>query len=404
MITSPPNPTPLVLKNATTITPFRRQKDCSLLVENGKIAQIGHIDELDVPPHAELFELEGQFILPGFIDVHVHGGMGHDFVDSDPDTITEISRYHSSHGSTSILATLYPQPFDLLLESLQRLRKYLESAGPNRVVEGIHLEGPFLNPEMHGAIRPDHMWPASVQAFRELVEVAGPWLRYMTIAPEIDGGMDVLREASIYPSLQKGTMSPLHLSIGHSKADYEQISEAIDNGLDGVTHIFNALPQLHHRKPGVLGGTLLKDELFVEVIADAVHIHPAILQLLVKVKSTDKIILITDAMKAVGMPDGEYEFSAQRVQVRHGRAYLTDSPETLAGSTLTMDHALRTMMHHAGTSLEQSAQMASLNASRILEWKNRRGILAVGKDADLVVMDSGFNVRMAIKAGHVIFS
>ena len=268
-------------------------------------------------------------------------------------------------------------------------------------MEGIHLEGPFLNPEMHGAIRPDYMWTPSVEAFNELMEVGGPWIRVMTIAPEMPGSMEVLRAASfrenspLYPQ-------PLHLSIGHSKAHYEQISEAIDNGLEGVTHIFNAMPSMHHRTPGVLGGTLLRDELFVEVIADAVHVHPAILQMLLKVKNHDKILLVSDAIRAAGHSEGETIFSGQRVLVREGRAYLADSPDTLAGSTLTMDMALRTMIQNAGASLEHSAQMASLNAARILEWKYRRGILAVGKDADLVVLDRDYQVVMTIKATYCL--
>lgn len=398
-------PNPIVLRNASAVTPYRVEKKCTLVLEDGIISQIGYDDDdLRIPKNAEEFELGGQYVMPGFIDVHVHGGVGFDFVDDDPDAIDEIGRFHAAHGTTSILATLYPQPGARFLDSIARIRNYLENAGPDRIVEGIHIEGPFLNPEMHGAIRPDYMWEASVKDFEKIVHAAGPWLRYMTIAPEMPGAMEVLREASTLATHRSREINSVHLSIGHSKADYELISEAIDNGLDGVTHIFNAMPQIHHRTPGVLGGTLLRDELFVEVIADAVHVHPAILQLLMKVKNTDKMILITDAIKAAGKPDGNYDFSEQKVIVRRGRAYLADHPDTLAGSTLTMDRALRTMMKHAGASLTQAAQMASLNAARVLEWKYRRGLLAVGKDADLVVLDSSFHVWMTIKAGHIVYS
>jgi N-acetylglucosamine-6-phosphate deacetylase len=246
-----------------------------------------------------------------------------------------------------------------------------------------------------------------VEAFHQLVDAGGPWIRVMTVAPEMPGSMAVLRAASMEETAGstggERPSHPLHLSIGHSNARYEQIAEAIDNGLEGVTHIFNAMPPMHHRRPGVLAGTLLRDELLVEVIADAVHVHPAVLQLLMKVKGHDKIILVSDAIRAAGQPDGTYDFSGQRVVVRDDRAYLDDVPDTLAGSTVTLDRGLRTMIGDAGASLEQAAQMASLNAARILEWKYRRGILAVGKDADLTILDEDLHVRMTLKAGHVLW-
>lgn len=401
-----PEPRPLVLTNATAITPFRREQGCTLVLEEGKIAQMGQPDDVSAPPGAETIELGGQYILPGFIDVHVHGGRGCDFADVEPD-IDAISRFHASCGTTSLIATIYTQPVEPLYRCIRGLRQYCETTGPQRILEGIHVEGPFLNPVMHGAIPPEYMWPADVERFYEIMDVGGPWILVMTIAPEMPGAMQVLRAAAMVESsrtaMGKAKHRPLHLSIGHSNAAYEMVAEAIDNGLDGVTHIFNAMSGFHHRKPGVLTGTLLRDELFVEVIADTVHVHPAILQLLLKVKGYDKILLVTDAIRAAGQPDGTYEFGGQKVIVREGRAYLAHASQTLAGSTLTMDRAVRTMVHRAGATLEQAAQMASLNAARILAWKYRRGILAVGKDADLVVLDNDLKVRMTIKAGYIVY-
>ncbi len=399
----------LVLEKATAITPFRKEEACTLVLERGKITQMGQACDVSIPGGARRLDVEGRYVLPGFVDIHAHGGRGHDFADRDatPETLDIISDFFASHGTTSVLATIYPQPRERLLACIGRLRDYCERPVPGRIVEGLHLEGPFLNPDMHGAIRPDYMWPGTLEGFNALIEAGGPWVRVMTIAPEMPGAMAILRAASMAETAGAGGGSrpdhPLHLSIGHSNARYEQIAEAIDNGLEGVTHIFNAMPSMHHRKPGVLAGTLLRDELFVEVIADAVHVHPAVLQLLMKVKGHDKIILVSDAIRAAGQPDGDYDFSGQEVVVRKGRAYLARDPETLAGSTTTLDRALRTMIKHAAASLEQAAQMASLNAARVMEWKYRRGILAVGKDADLVVMDPDLHVEMTIKAGRIIW-
>lgn len=398
---------PLVLHGATAITPFRREEGVTLVLENGKIAQMRQPEDILPPKDAQVIELEGCFVLPGFIDIHIHGGRGFDFCDNDFEGYEAIGHFHASKGTTSIIATVYPQPWDLMMETLRCLRSYFESTGPARILEGIHLEGPFLNPEMHGAIRPDYMWPAKIESFEELLETGGKWIKVMTIAPEMPGAMQVMRMVALRNNSvngSEGSHHPIHLSIGHSKATYERLAEAIDNGLEGVTHIFNAMPSIHHRDPGVLTGTLLRDELFVEVISDAVHIHPAILQLLLKVKKHDRIILITDAIRAAGQPDGVFDFSGQKVLMRDGRAYLADKPDTLAGSTLTMDRAIRTMVEDGGASLEQAAQMASLNAARILEWKYRRGILAVGKDADLAILDGNLEVKFTIKAGSIVWN
>jgi len=398
---------PLALIGVTAITPYRREDDCTLVLIDGRIAQMGQLRDVNIPPTAEPIHLEGHYVVPGFIDIHVHGGRGYDFADESVEGFKEISRFHARCGTTSLIATLYPQPQDRFFSSIRVLRKFCEAAGPNRIIEGIHLEGPFLNPDMHGAIRPDYMWPAKVEDFYRLMDIGGPWIRIMTIAPEIPGAMEVLRAAAMEKttpsSINAGIPQALHLSIGHSNARYERIAEAIDNGLEGVTHIFNAMPAMHHRNPGILAGTLLRDELFVEVIADAVHVHPAVLQLLMKVKKPDKILLVSDAIRAAGQSDGVYDFSGQRVIVRDGRAYLAEAPDTLAGSTLTMDKAVRTMVESAGATLEQASQMAALNAARILEWKYRRGILAVGKDADLAVLDSQLQVQLTIKAGYVVW-
>ncbi len=398
----------LALVGGTAITPYRRENNCSLYLSGGQIKQMGQPEDVSIPANERIINVEGKYILPGFIDLHVHGGLGYDFSDDDPEACEEISRFHARYGTTSLIATLYPQPMDKFIQKIKQIRAYCETAPLHRNIEGIHLEGPFLNRELHGAIRPDWMWPATLDNFNKLIDAGGSWLRVMTIAPETPGAMEVLRMASLSRRKQiydgDGRIYPLYLSIGHSKATYEELSEAIDNGLEGVTHIFNAMPPIHHRKPGVLTGALLRDQLFVEVIADEVHVHPAVLRLLLKIKTSDRILLITDAIRAAGQPSGKYAFSGQEIEVRKGRAYLCNAPDTLAGSTLNMGKAVRTMVRHGRATLEQAAQMASLNAARVLAWKYRRGILAVGKDADIAVLDEDLHVVMTIKRGHIIWS
>lgn len=398
---------PLALINCTAITPYRREEKCTLVLSGGQIEQMGNPDDVCIPSGVPQIDLKGKFVLPGFIDLHVHGGYGYDFCDDDPKAFDEISRFHARYGTTSLIATLYPQPREPFIRKIEQIREYCETAPLHRIIEGIHLEGPFLNKEMHGAIRTDWIWEATLESFQELMDVGGSWIRVMTIAPEIPGAMEILRAAALGKrrtvAQSNGRIYPLYLSVGHSMSPYEELSEAIDNGLEGVTHIFNAMPSIHHRKPGIVTGTLLRDELFVEVIADTLHLHPAVLRLLLKVKTHDRILLITDAIRAAGQPEGKYVFSGQEVEVRKGRAYMSCNPETLVGSTLNMGKAVRTMVKHAGASIEHAAQMASLNAARVLQWKYRRGILAVGKDADLAILDPDLHVTMTIKRGHVVW-
>ncbi len=390
---------PIYLCGFNAITPYRMELDAAMVIRDGMIVQFGPREDVSIPRGAREVDLGGRYVMPGFIDIHVHGGCGEDFSCADTEGLAKVERFYAAHGTTSMLATVYPQPKRPFYETLDRLVAACKADRPTRILEGVHLEGPFMNPEMHGAIRPDYMWAAELESWQEIYDRANSCIKAMTISPEIPGGLAVAREAA---------MHGIHLAIGHSQASYDQVSEAIDNGLEGVTHIFNAMRPMHHRKPGVLVGTLLRDELFVEVIADAVHVHPAVLQLLLKIKTHDKIILVTDAIRAAGMPDGTFEFSGQTVHVSGGRAYLAEedgsASDTLAGSTLTMDQAVRTMVREAGAPLTHAAQMASLNAARILRMKHCRGILAVGKDADIVVMDNDLCVQMTVKAGRVLFN
>ena len=390
---------PIVLTGATAITPFRRHEDCSLVLENGKIAQMGHADDVDIPFGAEVIELEGRYVLPGFIDIHVHGGRGHDFCDDSPGVFDEISEFHAIHGTTSLIATVYPQPRDALVASIRRLRDYCERTGPRRIVEGIHLEGPFLNPLLHGAIRADYMWPATIENFRMLMEEGGSWIRVMTVAPEIPGGMEVLHEAAIHqrsPSWKATVAAALYLSVGHSNAKYEAV-EAIDNGLEGVTHIFNAMPHASPqtgRPHGNLAARAVR-----EVIADSVHAsgHFAIAD-----ESQEATASCWSATpSAAGQPDGAYVFSDQ--ECRSATAGVSGGfAGYLAGSTLTMDQAED---HGPTRRREYSTSGPDGEPQRRpgVGLEVRRGSWP-WQDADLAILDENFHNRMTIKAGHVVWS
>ncbi len=223
---------PLYLCGFDAITPYRQEPRAAMVIQDGKIVQFGPHEDIAPPPGAVRIDLDGRYVMPGFIDIHVHGGCGEDFSTADTEGLARIERFYASRGTTSLLATVYPQPEGPFYATLDRLVAACKADRPGRILEGIHLEGPFMNPAMHGAIRADYMWKPSLQAWRNIYVHANPWIKAMTISPEIPGALEVTRDAA---------MHGIHLEIGHSDATYEQVSEAIDNGLEGVTHIFNAM-------------------------------------------------------------------------------------------------------------------------------------------------------------------
>ena len=389
---APPERKSLALTHARVVTPFRIADDHTVVVEDGKITRVGASSEIEVPSHVPVEDLSGLILAPGFVDLHVHGGAGRDFVDPEPEAVDEICRHHARHGTTSLLATLALTEPEEFLRRVGRLAQACRRGAGGGVLRGLHLEGPFVNPEISGALDPRYVWTASPSSWDKLSNVAGGALKLMTIAPELPGALDVMRAAA-----QQGIV----LAIAHSRAPYEQIEEAIDNGLTQVTHMFNAMDPMHHRRPGVVVGALLCPELKVHLIADGQHVHPAVMRLLVKAKGAAGIVLITDAVRASGMPDGDYDFTGRSVRVDRGRVTLPDG--TLAGSTLTMEYAVRVMVDEVGVPLTDAVRMASLNGARVLDTDRTRGVVAVGKDADLVVLGDRYDVRMTIVAGSIVY-
>ena len=382
----------LALTHARLVTPFRVADNHTVLVHDGRIVRVGTPNEVHVPDDAVVEDLTGLTVAPGFVDLHVHGGAGYDFADADPEAIEEACRFHVRHGTTSLLATLALTEPEEFLRRIERLATACSRGAGQRVLKGTHLEGPFVNPQISGALNPEHVWPASTENWAKLEKVAGASLKLMTIARELPGALEVMRVAA-----RRGVV----LALAHSKAPFEQIEVAIDNGLTQVTHMFNAMDPMHHRRPGVVTGALLCNELKVHLIADGLHVHPAVMRLLLNVKGASGIVLITDAVRASGMPDGEYELTGRSVQVTDGRVTLSDG--TLAGSSVTMEEAVRVMVEQAGASLTDAVRMASLNGARVLGIDRTKGSLAVGKDADLVVLDNGFRVHMTIVGGEIVY-
>jgi len=373
------------------VTPFRVVNNGAIVFEDGVIHELGKVQDVKIQDNCEVIDISGYTVTPGFVDLLVHGGGGNGFADQNDDSIEKVSGYFIKNGSTTILASLFAKPKKQLLDDLARVASFIESH-PKSNIYGIHMEGPYLNKGLKGAMNESYLWEATVESWEAMWEASKGYIKIMTIAPELPGAIAVMRAAA-----KRGVV----LSIGHSMATYSEIELAIDNGAAHVTHIFNAMKPFHHRDGGVILGALLRNELKIELIADKLHVHPAVMELLLKLKGANGIILITDSIRAGGMHEGEYEFADQKIFMKDQKAYLPDG--TLAGSTLTLNSAIRNLVDTANAKITDAVRMASLNGAKVLNIENRKGILAVGKDADMVVMDDNYEVVLTIMHGEIVF-
>ncbi|MBN1300289.1 MAG: N-acetylglucosamine-6-phosphate deacetylase [Melioribacteraceae bacterium] len=379
----------IALVGGTVVTPFRKIENGAIITFDETIYEVGSIQSTKIPDNSEVIDISGRIICPGFVDLLVHGGGGYGFADGTFESYEKIGKYFLEHGSTHILGSLHAKPEDQLLHDMELLSDYI-TRNPQSNIKGIHMEGPFLNPALKGAMNESYLWKPSVESFLKLWDASKGLMKMMTIAPELDGALEVIREASFHGVV---------CSIGHSTGSYEDIDKAIDYGAAHVTHMFNAMKPFHHRFPSVVTAALLRDELKIELIADTFHVHPAIMELLLKVKSPKGIVLITDSIRAGGMHEGEYHFSDQKVLMKDKKAFLEDG--TLAGSTLTLNLAIKNIVETTDTRLTDAVRMASLNGAKVINAG--AGIIAAGKTADMVVMDKNYNVEMTILNGKIAY-
>lgn len=327
---------------------------------------------------------ERGLIVPGFIDIHVHGGNGEDFMDASPEVLDKISSFHSTQGTTAMLATSMTAPKERLDSVLAEVDRYRSGEMPYAQLEGVHLEGPFFSPKWPGAQNPEHIILPDV-SWLEAWEKQYPGLiRQVTLAPEREGALEViswLREQRITAAL------------GHTDATYEEVERAVEAGLHHAVHTFNAMTPLHHRLPGAAGAVLSNPRISAEVIADGIHVHPAAISILAQLKQhDDQLVLITDAMSATGLDDGEYKIGDLPVIVKHGEARLKDGG-ALAGSTLTMIRGFRYLVQEVGLSLNAASRAASLTPARLLGIDHRTGSLAQGKQADIVLLNAELDIE-----------
>ena len=415
-----------LLRNARTVLSDRIAESASLLIEDGRIARIFDSSSDEAVKSDSVIDLHGLTLFPGFIDVHIHGAVGVDAMDAGADDLCHVSEFLASEGVTAWLPTLVPAPPEQYERAVRAISDSMaqqdwERGRPARTTSasdlrskdrnslnanelqasrlrsqllGVHYEGPFVNSEQCGALHREYF-----QTFKSLTDLdALPTINQesaihmMTLAPEIDGGIDLIKE------LKKRNWI---VSIGHTRATTDILDQALAAGARHLTHFMNAMTPLHHRAPGPVGWGLLQDAVTCDVIADGVHLDPAILKLIVRNKSPERVALISDAIAAAGLGAGDYEIWGEKISVNHGRTQNTRG--SIAGSVITMLDAVRLMLS-LGISEPDVARMASLNPARLLGIDRDYGSIEDGKRADLVALDEANKIRLTMVDGKLAYS
>lgn len=358
----------------------------TLVIEAGKIAAI--VPAESAPPASEILDAQGLWVAPGFIDVHVHGGDGHDTMDATPQAIHSMARFFARHGVTSYFPTTMSAPAEAIARAIANVAACPQPEDGAQHL-GVHVEGPYLSKDYPGAQNPDVLRLPDPQEYTGWFESGV--VRLITAAPEIEGALELI---------DAGVRQGIEFAIGHSGASYEEVITAADHGVRQATHTFNGMLGLHHRRPGTLGGVLTDDRIYAQMIADGIHLHPAIVRLLARAKDPSRVILITDAMRAAGLPDGDYDLGDQPVTVQDGIARISNG--SLAGSTATMDHVVRSTMQFAGLTLPQAVMMATTVPARAMKLSHK-GIITAGGEADIVLLDDDVQVQATIVCGRVVY-
>ncbi|QOV37515.1 N-acetylglucosamine-6-phosphate deacetylase [Streptomyces ferrugineus] len=371
--------TPLVLSGATVVLPTGPVKDGQVIVDGPRITGTA-------PENAQVIDVTGHYVVPGFVDIHNHGGGGASFTSGTVDEVLKGIRTHHLHGTTTLVASTVTGDMDFLTRRAGLLSELAEQGD----IAGIHFEGPFISPCRKGAHSEELLRDPAPAEVRKLIDAARGRATMVTLATELPGGVDSVRLLA-----EHGVIA----AIGHTDATYEQTVQAIEAGATVATHLFNAMPPLGHREPGPIAALLEDERVTVELINDGTHLHPAALELAFRHAGADRVAFITDAMDAAGFGDGRYMLGPLEVEVADGVARLVDGG-SIAGSTLTLDRAFKRAVTIDRLPIEDAVAALSANPARLLGRYDRIGSLEPGKDADLVILDSDYDLKGVMRLGE----
>ena len=374
--------------NGRIVLPTRLEEGAALLYDQ-KI--LGLVSEAEIPAEAERIDAQGNYVIPGLLDMHIHGYLGEDASDGSFDGIRIMAEGVAKNGVTSFLPTTMTVSYDELRAAFAQIRRGVEESAKDSwqgaQILGVNAEGPFINPGKKGAQAGENIRPGDAAFLQEYLDI----IRVFTIAPEMPGNLDCIREMA----------GKTLISMGHTAATYAQAEEAIDAGVGHVTHLFNAQTPLMHRDPGVVGAALTDDRVSVELIADTFHVNAHLYPLVTRMKG-DKLVLITDCTRAGGLEDGEYSLGGQPIFVKGIECRLADG--TIAGSVLKLNHAVRNLLDYTDLPVWEAVNAASLNPARRIGVDERKGSLETGKDADIAIVNENFDVLRTIVGGRSVYT
>jgi len=386
-----------VIHASRILTPDEEISDGIIVVEGSRITGIGHRDVIRIPAGATDFVAAGMTVVPGFIDLHIHGAGGHDVMEGNARALDRIVSTVARHGTTSFVATTVTASVEDTYHSLEGIARYIrnhenveDSEKEGRLaaeILGVHLEGPFISKARRGVHPPDAIAKPSIEVLDKFVQATDGLIRILTIAPELPGAMQLIAHA---------VASKIVVALGHTDADYDQARAAIEAGARHCVHFYNAMRPFTHRDPGIVGAILTDPDVTAEVIADLVHVAGPAIQVLIGTKGFDTVLLVSDGIAATGMPDGNYRLGNFEVNVKDGVA--RNSEGKLAGSTLTLDRALRNVVA-LGVPLTDAVRMATVLPARRLGLAGKKGIIAVGADADLVALTPDLRIAGVMTRG-----